>query len=69
MNSPINKVFVHVDLINGHIIDVSELEYKIDIKYTVKKLKEILKQNKIHTFGRKHELINIIIDNDLYELQ
>lgn len=68
-SSSINKVHVNVDLINNHIIDVSELEYKIDTNYTINKLKEILKQNNLQVSGRKSELIKRIIDKKLYELQ
>lgn len=68
-NSSMNKVYVHVELINNNIIDASELEYKIDIKYTIIKLKEILKQNNLQLSGKKSQLIKRIIDNHLYELE
>lgn len=67
-NSSMNKVYVHINLIND-IIDVNELRYNISKKYTINMLKEILRKNKLHLSGNKDELIQRIVDNHLYELQ
>jgi hypothetical protein len=53
--------------IDNHLLDLSQLQYNISRKYTIHSLKYILKTNNLPVSGKKSELINRIINNDLYK--
>lgn len=65
-----SSIFVvcSVKLNSDKIIDLSELKYNISKKYTIQLLKYILKKHTIPVSGKKDELIQRIIDNNLYKL-
>jgi hypothetical protein len=65
-----SSIFVvcSVKLNYDKIIDLSELKYNISKKYTIQLLKDILKKHNFPLSGKKDELIQRIIDKNLYKL-